>query len=48
MDLAVMMFVATIMLGVTRKMKRPMVIGYILAGMLIGPHTQPFSLVSSI
>jgi monovalent cation:H+ antiporter-2, CPA2 family len=47
-DLTVMMFVAAIMLGVTRKMKRPMVIGYILAGMLIGPHTQPFSLVSSI
>lgn len=48
MDLAVIMFVAAIMLGVTRKMKQPMVIGYILAGILIGPHTQPFSLVSSI
>jgi monovalent cation:H+ antiporter-2, CPA2 family len=48
MDLAVIMFVAAIMLGVTRKMEQPMVIGHILAGMLIGPHTQPFSLVSSI
>jgi monovalent cation:H+ antiporter-2, CPA2 family len=49
MDLAVIMFVAAIMLGMTRKIKQPMVIGYIiLAGMLIGPYTQPFSLVSSI
>jgi monovalent cation:H+ antiporter-2, CPA2 family len=48
MDLAVIMFVAPIMLGVTRKMKQPIVIGYILGGILIGPHTQPFSLVSSI
>jgi CPA2 family monovalent cation:H+ antiporter-2 len=49
MELAVIMFVAAIMLGMTRKIKQPMVIGYIiLAGMLIGPYTQPFSLVSSI
>jgi CPA2 family monovalent cation:H+ antiporter-2 len=48
MDLAVIMFVAAIMLGMTRKIKQPMVIGYIVAGMLIGPYTQPFSLVSSI
>jgi CPA2 family monovalent cation:H+ antiporter-2 len=49
-ELAVIMFVAAIMLGMTRKIKQPMVIGYIiiLAGMLIGPYTQPFSLVSSI
>jgi monovalent cation:H+ antiporter-2, CPA2 family len=48
MDLAVIMFLAAIMLGVTRKIKQPMVIGYILAGMLIRPYMQPFSLVSSI
>jgi CPA2 family monovalent cation:H+ antiporter-2 len=48
MDLAVIMFVAAIMLGVTGKMKQLMIISYTLAGILIGPHTQPFSLVSSI
>jgi hypothetical protein len=27
------------------KLKQPMVIGYIIAGMIIGPHTPPFSLL---
>lgn len=48
MDLAVIMLVAAIMLGITFKLKQPMVIGFIIAGMLIGPFTPPFSLVSSI
>jgi CPA2 family monovalent cation:H+ antiporter-2 len=48
MDLAVIMFVAAIMIAITYKLKQPMVIGYILAGMIIGPYTLPFSLVSSI
>jgi monovalent cation:H+ antiporter-2, CPA2 family len=48
MDFAIIMFVAAIMLGITRKIRQPMVIGYIAAGMLIGPYTPPFSLVSSI
>jgi CPA2 family monovalent cation:H+ antiporter-2 len=48
MDFAIIMFVAAIMLGITRKIKQPMVIGYIIAGMLIGPYTPPFGLVSSI
>jgi monovalent cation:H+ antiporter-2, CPA2 family len=48
MDLAVIMFVAAIMMAITYKLKQPMVIGYILAGMIIGPYTLPFSLVSSI
>jgi CPA2 family monovalent cation:H+ antiporter-2 len=48
MDLAVIMVVAAIMLGITFKLKQPMVIGFIIAGMLIGPFTPPFSLVSSI
>jgi CPA2 family monovalent cation:H+ antiporter-2 len=48
MDLAIIMVVAAIMLGVTRKIKQPMVIGFIIAGMIIGPYTPPFSLISSI
>ena len=46
MDLAILMLVAAIMLAVTRKLKQPMVIAYIIAGMIIGPHTPPFSLIS--
>ena len=48
MDLAVIMVVAAIMLGITFKLRQPMVIGFIIAGMIIGPYTPPFSLVSSI
>lgn len=48
MDLAIIMFVAAIMIAITYKLKQPMVIGYILAGMIIGPYTPPFTLVSSI
>jgi len=45
---AVVMIVAAIMVFVTHKLKQPMVIGYILAGMLIGPFTPPFSLVHNV
>ena len=48
MDLAIIMVVAAIMLAITYKLKQPMVIGYIIAGLIIGPYTLPFSLVSSI
>ena len=48
MDLAVIMVVAGIMIAITSKLKQPMIIGYILAGMVIGPFTPPFSLISSI
>jgi CPA2 family monovalent cation:H+ antiporter-2 len=46
-DIAVIMIVAAIMLAITFKLKQPMVIGYIIAGMVIGPFTPPFSLVRS-
>jgi CPA2 family monovalent cation:H+ antiporter-2 len=42
------MVVAAIMLIITYKLKQPMVIGYILAGMVIGPYTPPFSLIQSV
>jgi CPA2 family monovalent cation:H+ antiporter-2 len=48
MDLAIIMVVAAVMLAITYKLRQPMVIGYIIAGLIIGPYTLPFSLVSSI
>lgn len=46
-DIAVIMVVAAVMLALTFKLRQPMVIGYIIAGILIGPYTPPFSLVQS-
>jgi CPA2 family monovalent cation:H+ antiporter-2 len=46
-DIAVIMIVAAVMLAITYKLKQPMVIGYIIAGMIIGPFTPPFPLVKS-
>lgn len=42
------MIVAAIMLGITYKLRQPMVLGYLLAGMLIGPYTPPFSLIHDL
>jgi monovalent cation:H+ antiporter-2, CPA2 family len=47
-DFAVIMIVAAVMLGITYKLRQPVVIGYILAGMVIGPYTPPFSLIHDI
>ena len=45
-DFAIIMIVATVMALVSHRLKQPMVIAYIIAGMIIGPHTPPFSLIS--
>jgi CPA2 family monovalent cation:H+ antiporter-2 len=45
-DLAVVMTVAALATILFRQFKQPVVLGYILAGMFIGPHTPPFQLVS--
>jgi CPA2 family monovalent cation:H+ antiporter-2 len=47
-DFAVIMIVAAAMLAITYKLKQPMIIGYILAGMVIGPYTPPFSLIRNV
>lgn len=44
-DLTIIMVVASIMAMISYKLKQPMVIGYIIAGMIIGPYTPPFSLI---
>jgi CPA2 family monovalent cation:H+ antiporter-2 len=42
------MIIAAVMLVITYKFRQPMVIGYIIAGMIVGPYTPPFSLISSV
>src|SRR5688500_19088616 len=45
-DLAVVMVVAGIVTVLFHRLKQPVVLGYILAGVIIGPHTPPFPLIA--
>ena len=45
-DFAIIMILATVMALISHRLKQPMVIAYIIAGMIIGPYTPPFSLIS--
>ena len=44
-DLAVVMITAGLVTVVFHRFKQPVVLGYILAGVIIGPHTPPFPLI---
>lgn len=44
-DLAVILLVAGLTTALFRRLGQPVVLGYILAGFIIGPHTPPFPLV---
>ena len=44
-DLAVIMMVAGVVTIVFHRLKQPVVLGYIVAGFIIGPHTPPFGLI---
>lgn len=44
-DLAVIMIVAGFVTIIFHRLKQPVVLGYIVAGILIGPHTPPFELI---
>jgi CPA2 family monovalent cation:H+ antiporter-2 len=44
-DLAIVMSVAALATLIFRQLGQPVVLGYILAGVIIGPHTPPFALV---
>src|SRR5580765_5442018 len=46
-DLAVVMILAGLVTVMFHRFKQPVVLGYILAGFIIGPHTPPFSLITS-
>lgn len=45
-DLAVVMTVAALTTILFRQLKQPVVLGYILAGLIVGPHTWPFALIT--
>jgi monovalent cation:H+ antiporter-2, CPA2 family len=47
-DFAVIMIVASAMALISFKLKQPMVIGYIGAGIIIGPYTPPFSFILNV
>ncbi|MBU6494429.1 MAG: cation:proton antiporter [Burkholderiales bacterium] len=44
-DLAVIMLLAGIVTVIFHRFKQPVVLGYILAGVIIGPYTPPFALI---
>lgn len=45
-DLAIMLVVAGIVVLIFQRIHQPVVLGYLVAGMLIGPHTPPYNLIS--
>lgn len=45
-DLAMIMLVAGVMTILCHRFKQPIAFGYIFAGVLIGPHTPPFPLIT--
>ena len=44
-DLAVIMLVAGVVTILCHRLRQPVVLGYIVAGFIIGPHTPPFGLI---
>src|SRR3954468_10489297 len=44
-DLAIVMIVAGLVTVLFHRLKQPVVLGYILAGVIIGPHTPPYPLI---
>lgn len=47
-DLAIILTVAGVMSLIFNKLRQPVVLGYILAGLIVGPYTPPFELVKEI
>jgi monovalent cation:H+ antiporter-2, CPA2 family len=46
-DLAVLMLVAGFVTVLFHRFKQPVVLGYIIAGVIIGPHTPPFGFIQN-
>jgi CPA2 family monovalent cation:H+ antiporter-2 len=44
-DLAIIMIIAAIVVYIFYRLKQPMIIGYLVAGVIIGPYTPPFGLI---
>ncbi|HXH32602.1 MAG TPA: cation:proton antiporter [Bacteriovoracaceae bacterium] len=47
-DLAIILAVAGVMSFIFHKIRQPVVLGYILAGVIVGPHTPPINLITDI
>lgn len=47
-DLAMILGVAAVVTFIFRRIKQPVVLGYIVAGIIVGPHTHPFFSVSDV
>jgi len=47
-DLAVIMMIASAITFLFYLLKQPLILGYLLSGIIIGPYTPPFSLISEI
>lgn len=45
-DLAIIMLIAGLTTVLCHRLKQPIVLGYIIAGIIMGPHTPPFSFIS--
>jgi CPA2 family monovalent cation:H+ antiporter-2 len=45
-DLAIVMLIAGVVTLLCHRFKQPVVLGYILAGVIIGPYTPPFQLIN--
>ncbi len=45
-DLAIIMTIAAVVVYLFYRLKQPMIFGYLIAGVIIGPYTPPFGLVS--
>ncbi|MDD5657670.1 MAG: cation:proton antiporter [Elusimicrobia bacterium] len=47
-DLTVVLSIAAVIILLFRRLRQPPIIGYLIAGLIIGPHTPPMPLVSDI
>ncbi|MBU0745155.1 MAG: cation:proton antiporter [Gammaproteobacteria bacterium] len=47
-DLAIMLSIASVVVLSFQKIRQPVILGYIIAGVIIGPYTPPYSLVTDV
>ena len=47
-DLAIMLSVASVVVLIFQKIRHPIILGYIISGLIVGPYTLPYSLVTNI
>lgn len=47
-DLAIVMIVSALVMVVCRHIRLPLVLGYLITGLIIGPHTPPFPLIKNM